>query len=149
MRLRYFGCIFTLNNSIKNVILKDLSHYISPEAKKLSTDEVSLSIILIMDRFKAWQTLKTLAQGNDPITHDSLPEESPYNHPDIIRALYFAVENLSSQNKGKMWTQKEDDELISNYRQGMTVEVLAKKHGRSVNAIDWRLFRCGELNEEE
>ena len=45
--------------------------------------------------------------------------------------------------------QKEDDELISNYRQGMTVEVLAKKHGRSVNAIDWRLFRCGELNEEE
>jgi hypothetical protein len=144
-----FGYIFTSNNSIKNVIFKDLSHYISPEAKKLSTDEVSLSIILIMDRFKAWQILKTLAQGNDPITHDPLPEESPYNHPDIIRALYFAVENLSSQNKGKMWTQKEDDELISNYRQGMTVKDLAKKHGRSVNSIDWRLFRCGELNEEE
>jgi len=55
-----------LNNSIKNVILKDLSHYISPEAKKLSTDEVSLSIILIMDRFKLGRHLKLLLKAMIP-----------------------------------------------------------------------------------
>ena len=102
-----------------------------------------------MDRFKAWKILKALAEGINPKTLEPLPEESPCHDPDVIRALYYAVVSLSSQNKGKMWSSEEDGELVSNYRQGMTVEELAEKHGRSVNAIEWRLFKYGELKDEE
>jgi hypothetical protein len=102
-----------------------------------------------MARFNAWKILKALVEGRNSRTLKLLPEESPCHDPDVIRALCYAVESLSSQNKGKIWSSEEDGELVSNYLLGMTVEELAEKHGRAVNAVEWRLFKYGELKDEE
>jgi len=40
------------------------------------------------------QLIEYLAKGIDPITGKVLPNESPYNNPDIIRALFLAVKAL-------------------------------------------------------
>ena len=36
--------------------------------------------------------VEALANGIDPITGELLPSESPYNHPDVIRALFTTLE---------------------------------------------------------
>ena len=40
-----------------------------------------------MERQAAMQLLNTLAQGIDPHSGESFPADSPYQHPDTVRAL--------------------------------------------------------------
>ena len=43
-----------------------------------------------MEIKRAAELLRGLADGRDPITGARLPDESVYNHPEIIRALHKA-----------------------------------------------------------
>ena len=41
---------------------------------------------ITMERQAAMQLLNTLAQGIDPHSGESFPADSPYQHPDTVRA---------------------------------------------------------------
>jgi hypothetical protein len=44
-----------------------------------------------MDRATALGILESLADGIHPATGQTMPAESPYQHPDVIRAIFHAV----------------------------------------------------------
>ena len=47
-----------------------------------------------MEIKRAAELLRGLADGRDPITGARLPDESVYNHPEIIRALHCVLQEL-------------------------------------------------------
>lgn len=47
-----------------------------------------------MEKARALQVLSVLAQGMDPVSGKSLPEDGPYNTPETIRALHLAMDSL-------------------------------------------------------
>jgi len=121
-----------------------------------------------MDHSKALDVLKLLSDGNDPETGKPFPPNSPYQRPDIIRALFHAVRVLESGatiseapatnekkpersaralpgNAGKPWSKEEDGRLTSSFDGGTSIEDLAAAHGRSKIAIEARLAKFGKV----
>lgn len=49
-----------------------------------------------MDHDQALTILKRLADGRDPETGQPFPPDSPYQRPDVIRALFHAVRELEN-----------------------------------------------------
>ena len=47
-----------------------------------------------MEASQAVRILRALADGIDPYTGEVFPQESPYQHPDTVRALWSAVRAL-------------------------------------------------------
>jgi hypothetical protein len=47
-----------------------------------------------MDISKALRTVRFLADAVNPITGEVFPDDSPYQHPSVIRSLYEAVRAL-------------------------------------------------------
>jgi hypothetical protein len=128
-----------------------------------------------MEPTQALKLLTALSNGINPITAEAFPAESPYQHPDIVRALFQAVRaleaghNVSSAPRpaaptarsdtpadttrapnrpgkaGKPWSQAEDDALLAAYDAGQTIEVLAATHQRSRLGVEARLARHGRV----
>lgn len=116
--------------------------------------------------------LETLANGVDPITGEVLPESSPYNHPDVIRAIFSVLdtvknppkkaklikktvdekqtENIESGlpiNAGLPWSEGERKDLLNDFAANMSICELADKHGRSQGAITTELKKQGLVEE--
>jgi len=106
--------------------------------------------------------VKTLAQGVHPTTGEVFPPESPYNDPDVIRALFSVLEFVKHANKPKKtleerrqenvevgrpmnaglpWTDDDRALVRSGFQDGMTVEKLAAKLARSSAAIVAEVIR--------
>jgi len=114
-----------------------------------------------MDHEKALRILKTLADGIDPGTGETLPAASAYQHPDAVRALFVAIRALEAPeaetkrstpasrpgtgNSGKPWSKEEDEQLLATFDGGQTVEAIAQAHGRSKVAIEARLAKFGRM----
>jgi len=111
-----------------------------------------------MNPAEAKTTLETLARGIDPATGEIFPEQSPFNNPQVIRALFFAAKELEKlcpperakkaegdrpKNAGGSWPPEEDAALIKDFDAGMSSKDLAVKHARTKCAIDSRLERLG------
>ena len=102
-----------------------------------------------MDIIRAREIIRTLANGIDPITGEVLPDESVYNSPEVIRALFVILESCSNEdlnplrNAGKPWAKVEDDLLRSEFAAGMRVSDMARDHGRTRGAIESRLDHLG------
>lgn len=70
-----------------------------------------------MDKHKVSEILLALAEGVNPSTGEIYPNDSPYNNPDIIRALFYArdaIINISldeSNSESKKITAVNDDEI--------------------------------------
>lgn len=47
-----------------------------------------------MEHTKALAILDALSGGIDPISGESFPADSPYQHPDVVRALFHAIRLL-------------------------------------------------------
>jgi hypothetical protein len=105
---------------------------------------------------EARKTLRHLAEGMDPSTGELFPAESPYNHPQVIRALFVALEafdapnrprkrNDSPTNAGKAWTPEEEQQLLSAFDTGTPQKDLARTHGRTQAAITARLEKLGRI----
>ena len=97
-----------------------------------------------MERQAAMQLLNTLAQGIDPHSGESFPADSPYQHPDTVRALHQAVEALAApapgrrsgaqgipENAGKPWSDDEDRVLAEAFDAGKPITELAQSHRRT------------------
>ena len=110
-----------------------------------------------MDIIRARQIIRLLAEGVDPLTGEVLSDESVYNKPDVIRALYTVLEVTTpkteypkpaqtrdpKRNAGKPWTELEDDKLRDEFAEKIPISDIAKEHGRTYGAIESRLEHLG------
>lgn len=116
-----------------------------------------------MQRDRALEILKALADGVDPTSGEQLPAGSLYQHPDTVRALYCAIQSMQSArppkqptaprtdstqlNAGRPWTEEEEARLARAFDAGTPIEALAQEHQRSRWAIEARLARLGKIPE--
>ena len=108
---------------------------------------------------EARRVVESLANGIDPVTGETLPAESPFNSPQVIRALFLAgkaLENAarpekrhpsSLNNAGKAWSEEEDRVLLVAFDSRQPVKEIALKHARTQGAIASRLVRLGRIKE--
>ena len=102
-----------------------------------------------MDIIRAREIVRSLAEGVDPSTGEILSQESVYNQPEVIRALYTILEATASnqkkpfRNAGKPWTEIEDDKLQEEFAEKIKIADIAKEHGRTYGAIESRLEHLG------
>ena len=101
-----------------------------------------------MDIKRAAAIVRILADGIDPTTGEILPDESVYNSPEVIRALFTVLEAVKTnndplRNAGKPWTEIEDSKLCAEFASKMKISEMAKEHGRTATAIEIRLDYLG------
>lgn len=105
--------------------------------------------------------LDTLAQGIHPVTGEVMPEDSPYNAPPVIRALFAVSQALEGApaapaarkrergelppNTGKPWSAEDDESLRTGFAAGVPTKDLAAALGRTRWAIESRLVKLGEM----
>ncbi|MBI3938323.1 MAG: hypothetical protein HY323_15195 [Betaproteobacteria bacterium] len=111
-----------------------------------------------MERQAALKIIQQLADGVDPHSGEVFPSDSPYQHPDTIRALFFALHALETrpvsrqpagegapENAGKPWSEDEDKALASAFDAGRQIPELAAQHKRTRVAIQARLVKLGKI----
>jgi hypothetical protein len=114
-----------------------------------------------MEDARALAIVSALASGVNPLTGELFAADSPYQSPDVIRALYSAVRALeaagrrrtrapsaASSNAGKPWSEDEDRQLLSAFDSGRALAELAQAHGRTRGGIQARLIRHGRLTPD-
>jgi hypothetical protein len=115
-----------------------------------------------MEKEHTLKILNALANGIHPATGEKFGADSPYQHPDTVRALFDAVravegayanpamternQEFPQSGSGSRWTREEEQRLASGYDAGRSVDELATAHGRSRAAIEARLVRLGKMD---
>jgi hypothetical protein len=118
---------------------------------------------------RAVEILSRLRDGEDPRTGKSLPSGSPAHDPDVVRALYTVLAEVtdcgegpspepaeapapkrpSPTRAGKPWTDDEDKCLATGFDEGRTVGELSRVLERSQAAVRLRLVKLGRLSAED
>ena len=124
-----------------------------------------------MELNKAVQLIEAVANGTNPETGEAFPSSSPYNSPEIIRALFVCTqyikhpppksrktqeelqaENLSKglpRNAGLPWTKELKAQLADSFKSGERPLDLAKKFERTKYAILLELKGQGLVTDED
>ena len=120
-----------------------------------------------MEKADALKIIQQLADGIDPHTGKAFGADSPYQHPDTVRALFVAVRALDAppaaqtapkqrtaaaaetapSNSGKPWSDDEDKALAAAFDAGKKILELATAHQRSRFAIEVRLAKLGKIEQ--
>jgi hypothetical protein len=119
-----------------------------------------------MEKAAALKILQQLADGTDPHTGKAFGADSPYQHPDTVRALFVALRALDAPaaapaagkqraaaaesaptNSGKPWSDDEDKALAAAFDAGKQILELATAHQRSRFAIEVRLAKLGKIEQ--
>ena len=119
-----------------------------------------------MEKAAALKILQQLADGTDPHTGKAFGADSPYQHPDTVRALFVALRALDApaaapaagkqraaaaesapSNSGKPWSDDEDKALAAAIDAGKQILELATAHQRSRFAIEVRLAKLGKIEQ--
>ncbi len=115
-------------------------------------------------RFKtedAIRILSSLSIGIDPSSGQAYPADSPYNHPDVIRALFTALDFLKKEQDGirtpaanlhgpsGRWTPKLDEDLRERYLAGAALPELMTALGRGRGALISRLKLLGLIDDAD
>jgi hypothetical protein len=110
-----------------------------------------------METAEALRIIQALADGVDPSTGEVLPETSPYQHPQVIRALHTAIKLLERGDRaerrrshlpgraGEPWDEAEEKQLLKGFDSGATIADLARRHERTDGSIRSRLERLGRI----
>jgi hypothetical protein len=114
-----------------------------------------------MDKTHTLNILNGLANGINPATGERFAADSPYQHPDIVRALFDAVRAFESGgtravpaerkpsslpgNAGARWTPEEEQRLAAAFDTGKTASELARSHNRTLAGIEARLLKLGKI----
>ena len=110
-----------------------------------------------METKNALKIIEALADGVDPFSGEVFADESLYQQPEIIRAMFTAKESLETTLKreirkralperaGKPWDEQENSRLMKNYEQGIPIKELAVAHKRTNRAIISQLVKNGKL----
>lgn len=111
-------------------------------------------------RQNAARILRTLVRGVNPGTGEVMPADGPFNEPNVLRALFMAVEALEAKtspelrrlagpaNAGKPWSPEDHATLLELFETGTTVEDLAKQFARSAGAVTSRLVKYGRVEPD-
>jgi len=115
-----------------------------------------------MEKELTLKILNALANGIHPATGEKFGVDSPYQHPDTVRALFDAMRAVEGAHvaptvterkpvfpqsgSGARWTSEEEQRLASGFDAGRSVDELATAHGRSRAAIEARLVRLGKMD---
>jgi hypothetical protein len=114
-----------------------------------------------MQQSKARQILQSLIQGIDPVTGNELPRETVLQHAEVLRALLAGLSALEQtaaraqrraqlpNNVGQAWTTDEESRLVGEFKSGESADAMARKHGRTLRAIEARLEKLGLITAEE
>ena len=112
-----------------------------------------------MESSDAMKIIQALAEGVDPTTGEVFPEDSPYNDPRVIRALFQALKALERfkererragelpSNAGKPWGDEEEQLLMKEFDAHVPLPEIAAKHQRTQGSIASRLVRLGKIRE--
>lgn len=110
-----------------------------------------------MELSDALQIINSLADGRNPLTGQPLGADHLCQQPQVIRALCIVVQQLRAAerrerptrmdlvNAGKPWTQEEEAELVRAFEAGTRISQLSRKHGRTRQAIQGRLYLLGKV----
>jgi hypothetical protein len=118
-----------------------------------------------MEREQTLRILNALASGVHPGTGEQFSADSPYQHPDTVRALFDAVRAIEGgrapapaaaaerkpaappqSGAGSRWTAEEEQRLAAAFDTGKTIGELAKLHNRSTAGIEARLLKLGKID---
>jgi hypothetical protein len=120
----------------------------------------------IMDDQQALTIISALANGAHPVTGELFSADSPYQTPDVVRALFTAQRALearqpgrsqrtssaesrasstTSTNAGKPWSNEEDKQLLAAFDADTSLADLARRHGRTINGVRARLEKHGRM----
>jgi hypothetical protein len=119
-----------------------------------------------MDDNKALSIVSALANGVNPLTGEVFDADSPYQSPDIVRALFAAARALggaanepsaspsrqrstAASNVGKPWSSEEDQRLLAEFDRGRSPRELASLHGRTLAGIEARLEKHGRIGPQQ
>lgn len=108
-----------------------------------------------MDKRESLFILRQLADGIDPSTGEKLSAQSPFNHPQTVRALFHAITALEHWKDdqaiyaGQPWGKTEDTQLEEEFDSGMSIKDMARQHQRTVGAIGARLIRLGKVASKD
>jgi hypothetical protein len=115
---------------------------------------------------RAVEILERLRDGEEPVTGRALPEDSPCQTPEVVRALYTALAALPESARerpaeapaparprlaraGKPWTDEEDRCLAAAFDEGRAVSEIARVLDRSRKAVRLRLVKLGRMSAED
>ena len=120
-----------------------------------------------MEIKKAKEIVISLANGIDPITGEVFPDDSPYNHPIVIRSLFTIVNNVrfpkkegkksieekqaqnlmegKPKNAGIAWTEELKKEICQLFEGGKLITELAEYFERTEGAIRSELVHQGKI----
>ncbi len=123
-----------------------------------------------MDVKSAKEIVQLLARGIHPVTGEVFQDDSPYNHPTIIRALFIAAENIRirdekhkktieekqqdninlgrPRNAGLPWTDELRAKVAAMFSSGATIKEMADHFERTEGAILSELARQGLIKRE-
>lgn len=105
--------------------------------------------------------LTTLIQGCDPQSGEPLPRDCVIHRTDVLRALLAGLGALEQtvaraqrraqlpENVGQTWTPEEEKELVTAFKNGDSPTDIARKHGRTLRAIEARLEKLGLITAEQ
>lgn len=105
--------------------------------------------------------LTTLIQGCDPVSGEPLPRDCIIHRTDVLRALLAGVGALEKTtaraqrraqlpgNVGQTWTTQEEKELVAAFKSGDSPVDIARRHGRTLRAIEARLEKLGFITAEQ
>jgi hypothetical protein len=111
-----------------------------------------------MDSARALAVVRSLANGVDPESGEVFGAESPYQRPQVVRALYAAANALERQERydrrrtqmpvktGEPWSEDEDRKLLAAFDAGRALQELAAAHERTMGAVRARLLKYGRIN---
>jgi len=121
-----------------------------------------------MDHTKALNIVSTLANGVNPLTGEVFASDSPYQSPEIVRALFVAARALEKgslpassaskevrvrtpglPNVGKPWSAEEDERLVAEFAKGRSPRELAASHGRTLAGVEARLEKLGRITAQQ
>ena len=121
-----------------------------------------------MHKREVVEVLSALASGAHPITGQVFEEDSPYNHPRVIRALFGSIELIESRSgrtrrtleeinreqgrplrSNMRWSEEEDQRLFGLLEEGVLTAEIASRFERTRGAILSRLQGKGLLEREE
>ena len=115
-----------------------------------------------MELYESRKIVNTLAQGIHPTTGEVFSPESPYNDPEVIRALFSILELVNNlkrpkksaeerrqqnvdlgrpKNSGLPWSEEDRALLRSGFQEGTAVKKLAATLARSSGAIVAEIIR--------
>ena len=123
-----------------------------------------------MELARSIEIVHALSQGIDPFTGEALPPSSPYEKPEVIRALHTLLGSVKSPPRGRLtpdqkqaanvekglprnaglpWTDESRTSVGEGFQEGEGVDSLAARLERTRGSIIAELKRRGLISLEE